>query len=150
MIISTAIGGVYPRVEAEAAIDMLKEAVVVIGDVGVLGQGVALVRRPSQGADLDTAEHADAVGVFLLDKGHVVKVATKGALVVVRRRPILGQKEHVDARVADTVVVVGDAEQLNAARDRRLHHVLGPVLAAERIVGMRMKILDHIFTSRIL
>jgi hypothetical protein len=50
-------------------------------------------------------------------------------------------KEHVKSLAANAVVMVGDADQLQTARNGSLHHVLGLIRAAERIIGMRMKIL---------
>ena len=132
---------VSPR-HRHGAVQILNEAVVVKGDVRIVGDDEVRVIHVEQGAKLDAPQDADLVGVLVLDQVDVVKVAAQGALVIVVSQITRGSQGAV-AAVADGVVMVGDAEEVQSSRNGGLHDGLGSILSAEGIVGMGMKILKH-------
>ena len=56
---------------------------------------------------------------------------------------IFGGNQRVESAEVDAMIVVANAEQLNAACNGRFHDGLGAVLAAKRIISVGMKVLNH-------
>lgn len=132
---------VTPR-DGGAVVQVLNETVIKEGNIRPVRQGEIGVLLALEGAEFNATQDIDAVGVLLLNEMDVVVVAAEGALVVVQPH-VGGSAEDAVTGVADTVVVVGDAEGVQASRDGGLHDGFRGILAAEGIVGVGMKILKH-------
>ena len=123
-------------------VQILNEAVVEVVDIRHIGQGEVGVLLALEGTELDAPQDVDLSRVLFLDEVDVIIIPRQGALVVVQLHA-RGGAEYTVAGVADTVVVVGDAEGIQPSRDGGLHDGLGGVLPAEGIVGVGMKVLQH-------
>ena len=96
-----------------------------------------------QGAELDAAQDADAVGVLFPDQIDVVEIPAQRALAGAPEIGGGGVLEDVKPAVPDAVIMVGDAEQLQPAGNGCLHDSLRRVLPAEGVVGVGMQVLVH-------
>ena len=142
----TAAGGVGEQVAAGdggGAVQILDEAVVKEGNIRAVREAEAGVAPVLQGAELDAAQDADAVGVLFPDQIDVVEIPAQRAFAGAPEIGGGGVLEDVKPAVPDAVIMVGDAEQLQPAGNGCLHDSLRRVLPAKGVIGVGMQVLVH-------
>lgn len=116
-------------------------AVVEKRNIGILRQGD--FGDVQMCGDFDAAENADSVCVFFLHESDVVIISMKSDGLVLIFYDIVRCAEGILSAESNAVVMIANAEKLNAALGGGFCDSFRAVLAAKRIIRMRMKILYH-------
>ena len=110
-------------------IGVFDEAIVEKGDVRIGRQ--CHLGHIQMGRDLNSPQDADAIGVLFLDQIDMIVISAERNGAGGVGDHVFGGNQSVKSAKIDAVIVVTNAEQLNAACNGRFHDGFGAVLAAE-------------------
>ena len=103
------------------------QGIVIIGHVGIVGKLLTVFPN----ANLNTAQNGNAILVFLLQQGNIIEIIP----ITVT---LLSLTEFIRSLGGYSIIVVTEAKQLDTTGNGGLDHHARVILAANRIIGVRM------------